>query len=265
MFASSVGASDGSRRFVRLTVSVSVLLHVTAGIALLVVSFWKITRLTPKSQELVFSGYSQPPEGDPAPAATPSPPAPEQKPKLPDSTSPVEKKALAEQTPDPETQAEEDPSSQTTTESPGSDPGGGGGLRTDLGIWNGGPGVGVGVPEGNPDAGPPPPPEKDDPAIVEQRVIEAQRIAGTREIQLPDGVLATLRANGTTTLRVSTKLCINEKGEPATISIGGTSGYDQVEPTIRSEMSRWRYRPWVVNGKAMQACFGVTFNYRIEQ
>src|SRR5690349_3341068 len=69
MFASSVGVADGSRRFVRTTVAVSMALHIAAGATLLVASFWKISRLAPRATELTFIGGSPAPLGEPAAAA----------------------------------------------------------------------------------------------------------------------------------------------------------------------------------------------------
>ena len=74
MFTTAVGTKDGSSRFFRLTVAVSIALHVAGGAAFLVASFWKIAKLNPKGQELVFRS-TLPSEGSSgAPAAAPATP-----------------------------------------------------------------------------------------------------------------------------------------------------------------------------------------------
>jgi protein TonB len=261
MFANSVGVQDGSSRFFRLTVGVSVLLHVAAGVTLIVASFWKIARLTPHHQELVFLDQGPIDNSPPPPAAEPPRPEPPQKtnPREGDPAAPRAIKPAESSTTDrPDTPPEKLPSgpsqesnSQETTDDPG----------TPFGPPGSGPGRKVG--EFDPSAMPPPPPDPPAPAQVEQRMLEGQRIAGTREIQLPDSVLSSLRSSGTTKLRVSTQLCIDEAGRAASIRVSGSAGYELVESTIRNAMEQWRYRPWVVNGKTMRACVNVTFNYSI--
>ena len=260
MFASSVGIPDGSRRYVRLTVTVSVILHVAAGLGLLVFSFWKISRLSPRAAEVTYFGGSLPPLGDPAPAAAAAPEVTPKKSKpkpRPDETlQPTDKTETVPEAPSAVATA------QTVGTSTGSED-----STEGLGTGDRGQGVGDGPPQIEPIEvpGPPdPPPEKPRvPVQVETKVIEGLRIAGTRDIQLPDHVVAVVRANGVSQLQVATTMCTSEDGRPSSVQIDKGSGFAQVDAVIRQGMSGWRYRPWMVNGTAMRACFRVVFNYRI--
>jgi hypothetical protein len=225
---------------VRSTLAVSVLVHVAAGFGLLVLSFWKISKLTPKPQEIVFSSALALPtvaQANPGPAREPG--------RAAAGKRVARKIAAAVTTPAP---------AATGTEEPGD---------TEAVPHGGGTSVGldlVGTPPGEIVADAPPPPP---PPMVDQVSIEAQRTAGTRELHLPDGVVAQLRGQGISQLRVSAHVCIDEAGQVASLRFGGSEGHELAEPTLRAGIAGWRYRPWQVNGQPVRACSVVVFNYRI--
>jgi hypothetical protein len=258
MFASSVGVPDGSRRFVRTTVAVSMALHIAAGATLLVASFWKISRLAPRAAELTFVGGSPAPLGEPAAAAA----APEKKSIKREAPRPDETVQPTDKRPEP---AEPTGPITTTVGTPDGvdDP-----TLDGPGTGTTGDGPGDGPPAIVPVVvAPDPVPQKKDPppvpAMIDRKMIEGQRIAGTREIQLPDRVVAMVQANGISQLKVMTTLCIDESGQPSRISVNRSSGFADVDAVVKSGMSGWRYRPWMVNGQPARACFGVVFNYKI--
>lgn len=252
MFTTAVGTKDGSSRFFRLTVAVSIALHVAGGAAFLVASFWKIAKLNPKGQELVFRS-TLPSEGSSAPAAAPSTP---EKGKIDHG---------------PERQVRPDASHAVASDTPAANPAAtpGGGTPGGIGNGPGGGGEGIDHAVGVPDVGTdpvdiPPPPKLPPPTQeLAQEQIEGQRVSGDPKIYLPDGVLAMLRGQGVDRLRVVVQLCVDEAGRPSSIVFTPPTGYAQVEAAIRGEMNRWRYRPWVVDGLAARACFPVIFQYRI--
>jgi hypothetical protein len=253
MFTTAVGTQDGSSRFFRLTVAVSIALHVAAGAVFLVASFWKITKLNPKGQELVF--HSTLPSEAPAAAAPSAPAAPEkgridhpQRTTQPDATRPV---------------ASATPAAEPASAPSGGVPGGTGddpdGTAEGVGAGTGGP-VGLGTEAIDiPEVPKIPPPTQE----LAPEQLEGQRVSGDPRILLPDGVLSMLRGQGVDRLGVAVRLCVDATGRPSSIGFARSSGYAQVDEVIRREIGRWRYSPWMVDGVATAACFPVVFQYKI--
>jgi len=111
---------------------------------------------------------------------------------------------------------------------------------------------------------PPPPPPRAAPLNVAPTSLEANRIAGEKDI-VPDDVTKTeISRSGKDRLVGSFKLCINAKGNVAAVNQLKSTGiptYDQkIKNTIRGE---WRYWPFVVNGKATPVCTAVTFVFTV--
>jgi len=109
---------------------------------------------------------------------------------------------------------------------------------------------------------PPPPPPPAPPQNVAPTALDANRIAGEKNI-VPDDVTKTeISRSGKDKLVGSFKLCITAEGNINTVAqlkSTGFAAYDQkIQNTIRSE---WRYRPFVVNGKPAAVCTAVTFIY----
>jgi periplasmic protein TonB len=109
---------------------------------------------------------------------------------------------------------------------------------------------------------PPPPPPPAPPPNVAPTALDANRIAGEKNI-VPDDVTKTeIQRSGKDKLVGSYKLCITAEGNIAQVNQLKSTGfpsYDQkISSTIRGE---WRYRPFMVNGKATPVCTAVTFIY----
>ena len=109
---------------------------------------------------------------------------------------------------------------------------------------------------------PPPPPPPAPPRNVSPTALDANRIAGEKNI-VPDDVTRTeIYSSGKDKLIGSYKLCITVDGNIASVTQLKSTGfapYDQkIMNTIRSG---WRYRPFMVDGKAAPVCTAVTFIY----
>ena len=124
-------------------------------------------------------------------------------------------------------------------------------------------GVGGGAVGGLP--GPPPPPPPPPPPAAPQNVpptlLEGSRIAGNKNI-VPDDVTKTeISRSGKDRIVGSFKLCITVDGNIASISQLKGTGFGAYDQKIQSEMRAWRYKPYMVNGKAVPVCTAVTFIY----
>jgi protein TonB len=109
---------------------------------------------------------------------------------------------------------------------------------------------------------PPPPPPPAPPKTVPPTALEQTRIAGEKMI-VPDDVTKTeISRSGKDRLVGSFKLCITADGNIKSVNqlkSTGFSSYDsKIQNTIRGD---WRYRPFMVNGKAVEVCTAVTFIY----
>jgi protein TonB len=109
---------------------------------------------------------------------------------------------------------------------------------------------------------PPPPPPPAPPQNVRPDQMEASRVSGEKNI-IPDDVTKTeISRSGKDRLVGSYKLCVTTEGNVSGVSQlkpTGFPAYDsKIVNTIRSE---WRYRPFVIGGKAVVACTVVTFIY----
>jgi protein TonB len=109
---------------------------------------------------------------------------------------------------------------------------------------------------------PPPPPPPAPPQNVPPTALDANRIAGEKNI-VPDDVTKTeISRSGKDKLIGSFKLCITADGNIASVNQLKSTGFpsydSKITGTIRGE---WRYRPFMVNGKAAPVCTAVTFIY----
>lgn len=244
----------------KLAVVVSVGLHVGLGVALLVSSFWKIDRLEAKNTPVTF--VDAPPPAPPPAAAAPPPPAAShattrrEKPRIPDEiVQPTEVAKEPEPAADePEAVPEGDPDGETGG-LVGGKKGGmiGGDPNGEIG------GIPGGLPTGQPATPPPTPAAQIVPAVM----LEGARIAGTAQILLPDPVRQVMTGQGIRDTKAVVKLCLTTGGVPDRTTILRSTGFPAADARILTEMTSWRYRPTVVNGRPVPVCTSVVFQYRL--
>jgi protein TonB len=108
---------------------------------------------------------------------------------------------------------------------------------------------------------PPPPPPPAPPQNVPPTLLEGSRIAGDKNI-VPDDVTKTeIQRSGKEKIVGSFKLCISADGAVTTINRLKSTSFEAYDSKIQREMRNWRYRPYMVNGKAVPVCTAVTFIY----
>jgi len=125
-------------------------------------------------------------------------------------------------------------------------------------------GVADGVVGGDVTAPPPPPPPPPPPAPpqnVPPTLLEGQRIAGNKQI-IPNDVTKTeIQRSGKDKIVGSYKLCITVDGNISSINQLKSTGFGAYDAKIQGEMRNWRYKPYLVNGRAVPVCTAVTFIY----
>lgn len=103
------------------------------------------------------------------------------------------------------------------------------------------------------------------PANVVPTALEQQRIAGNRQI-LPDNLTKQeIARSGRNELIGVYKVCITEAGSIANVVQLKSTGFPAYDLQIQREISDWRYRPFLVNGRPTPVCTAVRFVYRQKQ
>ncbi len=105
------------------------------------------------------------------------------------------------------------------------------------------------------------------PAAVQQQnvastALDANRIAGDKDI-MPDTTTQTEIARAGVERIVGTyKLCVAADGSIGAVTPIKSSGYPMYDVKIQNTIrTRWRYRPFMVNGKPTPVCTAVRFTY----
>ena len=109
---------------------------------------------------------------------------------------------------------------------------------------------------------PPPPPPPAPPQNVPPTLLEGSRIAGEKQI-VPDDVTKTeIGRSGKDRIVGSFKLCLTMTGAIQNVTQLKSTGFPAYDNKILNKMrSEWRYKPYMVNGKAVPVCTAVTFIY----
>lgn len=247
MFDNYVGAKTAKRSaLVSVIITVTIVAHASVGGALVVKSFWGIEKLPTPDLELSLSAAPPPP---------PPPPAGSSKPKteVKKTVTKVKETVQPDETKKPEPEDKSDSESEDEGVEGGVEGGVAGGV---VGGVLGGVEGGVLGGSGNE-----PPPKAEEPKIVPQVALEQSRISGEKEIQPPNDVATQISRAGKGTVGVF-KMCLTAGGSVKSISALKSTSYPAYDSKIKAKMREWKYRPFMVNGKAVPVCTSVTFIYK---
>ncbi|MCP4445817.1 MAG: energy transducer TonB [Myxococcales bacterium] len=167
---------------------------------------------------------------------------------------------------------EVEPSSANTgEEGPGGPgPGGPGGPGEPGPGGPGGPGV---IPMGDlcldPDlCAPPPMPvalEVEKPTVVpETHLRQMRRTAGDPQIQPLSSTRNAMTRAGKDSAMAIMRMCLDNSGAVSKAQIVRSSGYAEYDAKLKSSVRRWRYEPFLANGRPAAICTQVTFIYQQE-
>lgn len=227
-------------------VGVAIAIHVVAVGALVIKSFWTINKLGLPEGDITL--------GAPPPPPPPPPAGSNKKKKVKRTIKKVKEIAqIEEDKPKPE-EVETTTSDNEGEGEPGGDPNGVPGGDPLFGV-PGGTGTGFGT------GGPPPPPKAEPPKIIPQKALEAKRISGTTQVQPPNNVAVKINRAGKK-VRATYKFCLNKSGRVKSVSRLASSGHPSYDNKIKGEIRKWKYRPFLVNGKPIEICSTVSFVYK---
>ena len=108
---------------------------------------------------------------------------------------------------------------------------------------------------------PPPPPPPAAPQIVPPVALEQSRTAGDPQIHPDDVTKTEIQRSGKDKIVGAFKLCVSATGTVANITQIKSTGFGSYDSKILREMHGWRYRPFMVNDKAVPVCTSITFVY----
>ncbi len=256
MFDNFVVAKTEKRRtWKTVLISVSVAIHVIAIVALLIRGYWVVGKLGLPSRELTVAIAPPPPP-------PPPPPAPSKKRVEPKKDTKKVKRVKPMETTQPvNKKIEDDDVEIEIVEDLGVEGGVEGGVAG--GVIGGVVGGALeGVPGGVIDEPPPPPPAPPKPKVVPQVAVEAQRIAGNKNIHPDEATKMQMQRDGESRIVANVKMCLTATGSIKSVNVLKSSGYSDYDRKIQGTMRTWKYRPFLINGTPTQVCNSVTYIYQ---
>ncbi len=253
MFDNYVGAKNTKTgAWTAEIVVAAVVLHIFAGTALMVKTWWSIDELERPNR--ASAGISS------APPPPPPPPA--------GGSKKIEKKKTKIKKVKEVTQVDERKDKPKVEPDDSSDDTGDEGVEGGVegGVVGGVVGGVIGGVEGGVLGGtlgggePPPPPPPSAPKIVQQVALEAARISGEKDIHPSSAVAIKISKTGKKAVGV-VKMCLNASGNVKSLKMLKSTGHSTYDAKIKTKMRKWKYRPFKVNGKAVPVCTSVTFVY----
>lgn len=220
----------------RLTLSVSLALHVVALTYGVVMSLWHVDELPlPAVHVTLASSAPPPPPPPPPPASRSSETKPKKKPFEPKPNVIVQPKEAPQPQP---TQADEPAEADEPEGQAGGEQGGVAG------------GVVGGVVGGTP---PPPAPKDSGPKLVSAQVAKGQLLIDPNQPQYRVSLPAMLARGGLTYFAVL-RVCVSAQGAVSGVQIVRPAG-PAIDPQIPGVLARWRYRPLLLDGKPSPFCY----------
>jgi hypothetical protein len=100
------------------------------------------------------------------------------------------------------------------------------------------------------------------PQVVAPNALDANRIAGDKSITPDETTQDAIGRSGKETLVSSYKVCITAEGSINTVTQLRSTGFPAYDAKIASTIRKdWRYKPYMVNGKATPVCTAFRFIY----
>jgi hypothetical protein len=111
---------------------------------------------------------------------------------------------------------------------------------------------------------PPPPPLPPPPRMITPPVLQANRISGVTQPTPDRGTQVEMVRAGKTRLIASFKLCVDEVGAVSRVVHLKSSGFPAYDDEIVKAISKWVFRPFLVDGAVQPVCSVVTFIFDVQ-
>jgi serine/threonine-protein kinase len=104
------------------------------------------------------------------------------------------------------------------------------------------------------------------PQNVAPTLLDANRIAGDKDIVPDNGSQTEINRSGQDKVVGSYKLCVTTDGGVDSVSLLKSTGFPAYDAKIQNTIrSKWRYKPFVISGKAVPVCTAVMFVYLLQK
>jgi outer membrane biosynthesis protein TonB len=216
--------------------------HAAAVMTMWIKSIWEVEKLELPKGRISLSGQFAPP---------PPPPPPKAGKKPEDVKKDIIKKKKVEEIVQKPTEEQILKPNEATAPS-----------NAEVGIGEGeGTGNSEGMEGGEGIEEPVKPPPPAPPQNVAPTALKANQIAGEQQIIPDDVTKIEIQRSGKAKVVASYKMCINAAGNPQSVTMLKSTGFPAYDAKIKREMDNWRYRPFLINGRAAPVCTAVTFIY----
>jgi len=93
--------------------------------------------------------------------------------------------------------------------------------------------------------------------------LEKLRTGGDAKPDLPTSVKQSMKRDQTKSVMIAAKLCVNETGSVASVTLMKASPYDEANAKIVSEIKKWRFKPYRSAGVPTPVCSAAMLKYEI--
>ena len=101
------------------------------------------------------------------------------------------------------------------------------------------------------------------PKTIAPAAFTSMRVSGGA-IEPPETVQTQMMRDEKTKASAVVKVCIDTNGSVTAASMAKSSGYPVYDQKLTEGVHSWRYKPYMLNGKATPACSAVVFAFRIQ-
>jgi outer membrane biosynthesis protein TonB len=236
----------------RWLVAVSLVVHATLVAVFTIATLWHVDRLSAERRTVSISQVEPMPEPSGSPSTAPKVEFTHKEVKHV-VTTPVQPVEVPKETP---------PAAPADTIGNGSGNGSGDGSGS-------GTGSGSGSATGtcaDPPCGDAPPQDKHDDVerVISPTILTGLRISGDPQIHPPEVVKVAIQRDGVDRVTGTFKLCVSASGQVASITPIKSTTYAGYDKRLVEGMRTWRYRPYVIDGRAVPVCSVVAFIYTMK-
>ena len=109
---------------------------------------------------------------------------------------------------------------------------------------------------------PPPSRSKKRPLVLTSpKLLEGQRLAGTKMVTPDDETKTLIHNSGVSKIVGTFRFCLDETGTPESVLPLRSTGLSRYDARIIAAMREWRYTPYLLDGQPIPICSYVTFIY----
>ncbi|MFT3700221.1 MAG: hypothetical protein QM831_44160 [Kofleriaceae bacterium] len=99
------------------------------------------------------------------------------------------------------------------------------------------------------------------PQKVSPLALEGLRLAGDKQIMPDDATKEAMQRSGKDRIVGTFEVCLDLAGQVTSTDVTKTTGFPAYDTKIVSGIGQWKFKPWMVDGKAVPVCTAVTFIY----